>query len=175
MEYRLKIGERTFDCKVDERSDAAARISCDGKAHALKFLRIDDQRISITVDGRQMTALIEKNGQGKTVTLNGRRYAVLDKDALERAGSRKTTGAGDQGPGIVTPPMPAIVIRVAVSEGDRVEKGDTVAVVSAMKMESSLTAPHAGRVTGINCKEGDKVMPGDVLVDIDTTGEEEAV
>ncbi|MDY0223131.1 MAG: acetyl-CoA carboxylase biotin carboxyl carrier protein subunit, partial [Desulfobacterium sp.] len=50
---------------------------------------------------------------------------------------------------------------------DPVEKGDPVVVVSAMKMETTLTAPHGGTVTRIGVKQGDKVMPGDILVDIE--------
>ncbi|HOS98411.1 MAG TPA: acetyl-CoA carboxylase biotin carboxyl carrier protein subunit [Deltaproteobacteria bacterium] len=40
-------------------------------------------------------------------------------------------------------------------------------MVSAMKMETTLSAPFPGIVTRINCAEGDKVMPGQILVDIE--------
>jgi len=63
--------------------------------------------------------------------------------------------------------MPAVVISIPVSEGDVVEKGQAVVIVSAMKMETTLTAPFNGTVKKINTTEGDKVMPGDILVDID--------
>jgi len=54
-----------------------------------------------------------------------------------------------------------------VSEGDDVEKGQGVVVVSAMKMETTLQAPFKGKVVQINVAEGDKVMPGQILVDIE--------
>jgi 3-methylcrotonyl-CoA carboxylase alpha subunit len=63
--------------------------------------------------------------------------------------------------------MPAIVVLVPVAEGDWVEKGQIVMVISAMKMETSLRAPYSGRITRIKVNEGDKVMPGDILVDIE--------
>jgi 3-methylcrotonyl-CoA carboxylase alpha subunit len=65
--------------------------------------------------------------------------------------------------------MPAIVVLVPVAEGDWVEKGQVVMVISAMKMETSLKAPYGGRITRIKVNEGDKVMPGDILVDIEAT------
>ncbi|MRR35573.1 hypothetical protein EG829_13030, partial [bacterium] len=57
-------------------------------------------------------------------------------------------------------------------EGDTVTKGQGVVVVSAMKMETTLQAPFAGMVTRVNTAEGDKVMPGMILVDIERKVEE---
>jgi biotin carboxyl carrier protein len=54
-----------------------------------------------------------------------------------------------------------------VSAGDAVVKGQAVVIVSAMKMETTLVAPFDGTVSKVNVAEGDKVMPGDVLVDIE--------
>jgi biotin carboxyl carrier protein len=58
-----------------------------------------------------------------------------------------------------------------VTEGDLVEKGQGVMVVSAMKMETTLQAPYKGKVLKINVAEGDKVMPGQILAVIEREGE----
>ena len=63
--------------------------------------------------------------------------------------------------------MPAVVVSVLVNAGDQVNQGDGVIVVAAMKMETTLTAPYDGKVIKINASEGDNVMPGDILVDIE--------
>jgi biotin carboxyl carrier protein len=63
--------------------------------------------------------------------------------------------------------MPSVVVRIMTAEGDEVKKGQGVVVVSAMKMETTLQAPFKGRVLKINVAEGEKVMPGQVLVDIE--------
>ncbi len=70
-------------------------------------------------------------------------------------------------PGIVTPPMPATVVRVLVTVGDEVEQGQALVVVSAMKMETTLSAPHKGCVKAIRAEVGATVRPGEVLVDVD--------
>ncbi len=62
--------------------------------------------------------------------------------------------------------MPAIVARILVKTDQEVEKGDPLIVVSAMKMETTLTAPFKGIIENINTAEGEKVNPGDILVDI---------
>jgi 3-methylcrotonyl-CoA carboxylase alpha subunit len=53
-----------------------------------------------------------------------------------------------------------------------VEQGQGLLVVSAMKMDTTLTAPFDGVVTQINCAEGDKVTPKQVLVDIEAAAGE---
>ena len=71
-----------------------------------------------------------------------------------------------EGAQTVTPPMPGQVIAIEVAAGDTVEKGQIVAVVSAMKMETPLKAPYAGEVTAVNTEVGAQVNPGDILVEI---------
>jgi biotin carboxyl carrier protein len=63
--------------------------------------------------------------------------------------------------------MPATVVRILVSVGDEVEQGQALVVVSAMKMETTLTAPHKGSVRAIRAEVGATVRPGDVVVDVE--------
>jgi len=170
MEYHLDVHEKTINPDVQSRSDGCTEVKIGDDTYALEFQRISDRKISLSINGRQVNAWVEKTDQGKTVILNGQYYFILDKDA-QTGGKSKKSGAA--APTTVTPPMPAIVIQVPVSQGDVVEKGDTVVVVSAMKMETSLKAPYGGKVTRISVGEGDKVMPGDILVDIEKIKDEE--
>ena len=74
---------------------------------------------------------------------------------------------GAAGHDAIAAPMPGQVLRVLVATGDRVEKGQTLLVVEAMKMQIELAAPHAGTVLSIAVAPGDKVLPGVPLVEID--------
>jgi pyruvate carboxylase subunit B len=60
-------------------------------------------------------------------------------------------------------PMPGMIIRYEVKEGDAVDEGDLVLILEAMKMENSITAPVSGTVQPIAFKSGDTVQKGDVL------------
>ena len=90
---------------------------------------------------------------------------MCDEDTLflNNAGKEITTGIPDK----ITPPMPATVISVMVNKDDTVKKGDGIVIISAMKMETTLAAPYNGRIASVNVSEGTKVMPGDILVDIE--------
>ncbi len=60
-------------------------------------------------------------------------------------------------------PMPGMVIRYEVKEGEAVKEGDVVMILEAMKMENSILAQVSGTVKQILCKEGQSVQKGDVL------------
>jgi pyruvate carboxylase subunit B len=60
-------------------------------------------------------------------------------------------------------PIPGMIIRYEVSEGEEVSEGDIVLVLEAMKMENSIPAPVSGTVKQLGFKDGDNVQKGDVL------------
>jgi biotin carboxyl carrier protein len=62
--------------------------------------------------------------------------------------------------------MPGLVLDVLVAEGDPVERGDVLVLLSAMKMELRIAAPAAGQVTKVHCQAGQVVERGQALVEI---------
>ena len=62
--------------------------------------------------------------------------------------------------------MPGAVVAVHVAEGDRVEEGQVLLVVEAMKMEHALAAPHAGTVTGLAVRTGSQVAVDQLLTSV---------
>ncbi len=69
--------------------------------------------------------------------------------------------------GEVTPPMPAVVVNVLVAVNDVVAMGARLIVVSAMKTETTLRAPRAGRISAVRAVPGQNVRPGEILIDIE--------
>jgi len=70
--------------------------------------------------------------------------------------------------GSLLAPMPGTVVDVAVEKGDRVEAGQPVLVLEAMKMQYPVTAPHAGEVTQLDVRLGAQVAAGEVLAVVAT-------
>jgi len=70
-------------------------------------------------------------------------------------------------PGDVASPMPGRVVKVLVSKEERVSLGDSVLIIEAMKMESRVPAPIAGRVVAVYVKEGDDIKTDETLVQLE--------
>lgn len=175
MQYRLKIDEKVTSFQAEKKGDHGITLSRDGCLLDVEYSVISGHHLCLLVNGSSVNAYLARDGNVKTVIIKGVPYNIGDADILE------TRGRGKKGtqaiPQDVTPPMPAVVVRILVANGDRVKQGDRVVVVSSMKMETTLTAPSDGMVRAVNVAEGDKVMPGQILIDIDrddavSTGEE---
>jgi 3-methylcrotonyl-CoA carboxylase alpha subunit len=68
--------------------------------------------------------------------------------------------------GGLTTPLPGVVVSIAVTVGSRVSAGDVLMVIEAMKMEHTISAPHAGTVKSIHFARGDRVPEGSELLEI---------
>ena len=66
----------------------------------------------------------------------------------------------------VKSPLPGIINELRVSEGDKVKSGQELLILEAMKMENSIEADKEGVIEKINCRKGDSVLEGDVLLTI---------
>ena len=64
-------------------------------------------------------------------------------------------------------PMAGQVLKVSVKKNDKVKKGQTLLVLSAMKMEYVFRAEATGKIKAVNCKEGDSVESNKLLMEID--------
>ncbi|NUQ12414.1 MAG: acetyl-CoA carboxylase biotin carboxyl carrier protein subunit, partial [Gemmatimonadaceae bacterium] len=73
------------------------------------------------------------------------------------------------GPARLVAPMPGLVVRIAVQEGDRVQAGTPLVVMEAMKMENELKAPVDGVVGPVRVRPGEAVEKGAVLVELVAT------
>ncbi|OQX63852.1 MAG: hypothetical protein B5M56_01555 [Desulfococcus sp. 4484_241] len=169
MEYNLNVEGETVAVSVQEedRDRFSARIG--DREYSVEKIGLMDGLLILSVNGKQTGIGIGDPDGGRDVVINGCPCFVNDDSMQPRGrGGRRPAGKASN---MVTPPMPAVVVRVMVNEGDTVSEGQPVAVVSAMKMETTLYAPFGGRVVSINAAEGDKVSPGDILVDIEKVGE----
>ena len=71
------------------------------------------------------------------------------------------------GDGVLASPMPGTIIKYVVSVGQAVKAGDPILILEAMKMESALPSPIAGKVKELSCKAGDRITKGAVLAVIE--------
>lgn len=170
MNYTLRIAGKDIPVQAELLGDGTLNAVIDGRNTEVGFRIISENQIHLEVEGSSVNAYLCEDHEGRLVNVHGITFLVQDAEALAQAGPRKR-GLKDL-PQEVTPPMPSVVVRIMVSQGDEVEKGQGVVVVSAMKMETTLQAPFAGRVVMINVAQGEKVMPGQILVDIEKKVEE---
>jgi biotin carboxyl carrier protein len=98
-----------------------------------------------------------------SVDVRGHHHEVLVQDPRRKA----LQSASSDGAGTIRTQMPGRVIRVLVTVGEEVEKGQPVVVVEAMKMENEIKAPRAGAIARVLVAEGDLVESKATLIELE--------
>ncbi|MFD0751732.1 acetyl-CoA carboxylase biotin carboxyl carrier protein subunit [Mucilaginibacter calamicampi] len=110
----------------------------------------------VSFDSALKTAQIKINNNLYTVSAKDQFDLLLDKMGLSNLNSAKI--------GELKAPMPGLVLRTFVKEGDAVSKGDNLLILEAMKMENIIKSPVDAVVKAVKVSAGDKVEKGQILL-----------
>ena len=139
----------------------------------LKFLQNRDNPSAFepVPTGKKAAAVTNDAGEGVyTVTVEGVSYTVTvnnggDVSGIAPLGQQPSTVAAAVSGGEPVPaPLSGVIIKVLVKPGQRVVEGESIVILEAMKMETSVSAPAAGQIVDVRIKAGDSIAVGDVLV-----------
>ena len=138
-----------------------------GREHALRIVTRGSPSMDVQIDGRIQHVRIVEIDQDLHLFRSGRQTVLRlarTEDALQ-----VTAGAEE---GSLLTPLPGTVVAVHVVTGQKVERGAPLVTVEAMKMEHTLTAPHACTVTRVPFGVGERVAAGAVLAELSPTTQE---
>jgi biotin carboxyl carrier protein len=116
---------------------------------------------SVVCGSRSYEVKIVPAASGWAVDVAGRHFVLEVGDPRESV--RKPSAMGGNGPLRLVAPMPGKVVHILVNPGDRVEPGQGLVVVEAMKMQNEVKAPRSGNVTVLTVIEGATVAAGEVV------------
>ena len=166
MKYFVQVAGEEHTVEID-----GDRVTYDGVAvqgHAELLAGTPIYKVTI---GNEVHRVIARRGADKgdyEISVGGFRIALQALDERSRvirdlSGNAKRT----TGPAHLMAPMPGLIVRIAVNEGDRVQPGQGLVVMEAMKMENELRATRAGTVKRVACKVGAAVEKGALLLEME--------
>ena len=185
---KLIVTGATREQAIERARRALAEFNVEGLATALPFHRAIVEDRAFTQDFKIYTSYIENEFNNEiplyqapvvplethmapeylVAEVNGKRFEVLvhaPKPVVKRHRAKQSM-AGGAGGTALTSPMQGTVVKIAVKEGDRVEVGDLVIVLEAMKMEQPLMAHKSGVIGNLSAVIGATVSSGTALCDI---------
>ncbi len=148
--HLVRIYERTdgFEMHIGERS------------YQVQAREINPSTLDMWLDGCYWRIHHAAEGDKRAVALDDNFYH------LTRVRHRRKRQAAGEGEDTLNATMPGQIIAVLVSAGEVVERGQTLVLMEAMKMELRVVAPHGGRVSNLFVTQGETVERGQTLVEL---------
>lgn len=164
MKYQTIVNGQTFDIEINEDG----RILVNGEERAVDFRELRKGELySMLLDHRSFEAVVEERDDQYQVLMEGDLYEVKVTDERSRRLESAFMAFGDSGAEVsVRAPMPGLIVRVAVVEGQAVSRGDTLVILESMKMENELKSPRSGTVHRVYVSAGDSVEQNKLLLTI---------
>jgi biotin carboxyl carrier protein len=144
------------------RADQQLRISGDGIAIEADTRRISPGIYSILIGSRSFEARIDSQRDGLHVHIGAREFVIDVADPRAWRGRRGGVLEAE-GRQEILAPMPGKIVRLLVEQGAKVEAGQGVLVVEAMKMQNEIRSPKTGMIEKLLVKEGVAVTAGETL------------
>jgi 3-methylcrotonyl-CoA carboxylase alpha subunit len=158
----FRAGETLREVDVAARREGGWDFLFEGRRMQASGWRSLDGEVEATIGGRRIVAAVVPQGDKRHVFIGGRSLVLAHADPLGVAGAEHE----EEGTGLLSP-MPGKVIALLAKPGAAVEKGAPLLVLEAMKMEHTISAPHAGTVKSFRFAAGDQVDEGVELVEFE--------
>ena len=166
MKYVVRVDGTDVEVAVD-----GDRVLVNGEATPARLSEVAGTPVRILSLGERVYRLQVRAGAKRgeyTLWLDGHRFDVEALDERTRAiRDLSATKSGPTGPAPLVAPMPGMVVRVHVQDGDEVQVGQGLVVMEAMKMENELRAAGAGRVKRVLVSPGTAVEKGALLLELE--------
>ena len=168
MAIDIKIGDKVSSVNMLEKNGRFHKISIDNKVYDVDLLEVEKGVYSIIYKDKSFNVELSEGNNAKSFEVNTL-YNSYDVDILDAEAkyinSRKSDELDDGS--VISSPMPGKVVKILVKVGDKLKAGDTVIIISAMKMESEYKVKKDRIVKAIKVKEGDTIDGNQPLIIIE--------
>lgn len=164
MKVFASIREQNHEFEITENAHSA-RIFKNGHEFNHELIHIGNNRYSLRVDGKSYLVQISGNNSHLEILIDGEYYPVQVEDermrALRELMSKSKSASGEIG---IAAPIPGLITKINVAEGDTVAAGDSLLVLEAMKMENDIKVHENGVVKKIAVQAGTPVEKDQLLL-----------
>ena len=158
---RIELDHGIHDLEIVRERDGDYAAHVDGRAHRFEIEELDGDRVRFRIDGVMESARFLRDRDRLYIQYRDSTLAVRD---LTRSAPAAAASTGSDGK--VRAAMNGRVVAVLVRPGERVEAGQPVMTLEAMKMEHVHTAPISGAISAIDVVEGEQVTTGKIVAEI---------
>lgn len=168
MAIEIKIGDRVAWVNLLKQDGNLLEVDVDGKTYKVDLMHTADGTFSILEGGHSYNIELVPEAPKKYTAYT--LYDTFDVEVIDAEArylkNRNVNGTGSADNKVLSP-MPGKVVKVLVKEGQEVKEGETVIIISAMKMESEYKAPKDGVVKKVHVTAEQTIDSNQVLIELD--------
>ncbi len=155
--YEVNIKGKDKAIEILERQGNKLKVQLEGNIYELDMLRVEEGVYSVLYKGKSLNFELNPKSAKKYLIETGQESFHVEIVDAETRYQRSMKGDEAEDSDYISTPMPGQVVKILVNEGQEVKGGETVIIVSAMKMESEYKAVKGRVVKQILVKEGDNI------------------
>jgi biotin carboxyl carrier protein len=169
MSLEIRLDDRHSNVELIGREENRITIKVDDKIHEVDITKVEEGVYSLILNGKSYTVELKEGDTSKKyeASSSGRSFSIEIIDAEARYLMSRKGSDPDEAENQISSPMPGKVVKIPVRAGEKVDAGQTVIIVSAMKMESEYKAGKSGIIKEIHVKEGDTIEGNQPLITIE--------
>jgi biotin carboxyl carrier protein len=164
-EYIVTINNKKKEVTLSNNSE----VKLDGKNYHYEVIELGENDFVIKINNRFYEISADKiSPEQYSLFVNGKVMGAVVRTGLqERASSLIERSSEGRHKMEVKAPMPGMILKVKKNIGEIVQKGDSIIILEAMKMENDIKSPFSGLIKEINVRENYPVEKGAVLFSIE--------
>ncbi|HID92660.1 MAG TPA: acetyl-CoA carboxylase biotin carboxyl carrier protein subunit [bacterium (Candidatus Stahlbacteria)] len=164
MDFDFKILDKVYKTSVEIKANHYV-VSIEGKKFEVDAQFVSSNCLSILINKQTHIVYIVENAGKKYLSIGGEQFCLEKTEATSESRFLREVGTAE-GIQVVRAPMPGEVIKVFVADGEKVDKGKSLVILEAMKMEHEMNSPVDGYVKKVHVSRGNLVSAGEVLVEL---------
>lgn len=156
MIYKIAIKDKKFEVEIGDVVGGAASVTVDGIPYDVMIENYDEIGAGLASEPAAAAAAAPQRPAP--------RPSPVQRKPAAPSAAKPGPSLSAAADGAIVAQIPGRIMAVHVSVGDPVKKGQTVAIMEAMKMENNVLATKDGTVKEVNVQKGSEVATGDVIM-----------
>ncbi len=164
MNVSLWLEDKEYLLNIVKKEKTEFLVSFGKNIHHVFCEFLSDNEVLLSIDEKIHSVVFHSNKTSHSVYINGKSFTFEKRSAHKILGDRQ----GEQKKRDVKTSMPGKIIKVLVQEGEKVQEGQAVLILEAMKMQNEIKSPRNGRIIRIDPQAGESVKTGALLFSVES-------
>jgi len=165
MEFEFLLEDKIYKVHIEKKGEKYS-VDFGNSKMEVDCQVISTNCISLEIDGKIQTVYLAETENKRYIFIQGEQFVIQEKETTRAKRKEEESGLAE-GKQLICAPMPGRILKILVSEGEKVKKKQSLAIVEAMKMEHEIKSALDGVVKKVNFKENQMVDTEEPIMELE--------